>query len=216
MATYQVSVPDTGGSFRCPAGRSLLEAMLAQGSAATPVGCRAVIAALAEHPESCELNARDTPRITDAHPQMDWEDAYAVQGAIRQCKLARGARIAGLKAGLTSRSELEGPGCHVQAVLAATDFVLPGIEAIDSRYRDFKFDLKSVVADNCSSARFVVGGRAWPPGGRRGCAGEPPGSARREHSCGDADPLGRCDRGGGRAGRRSCHATDAGARFGID
>jgi len=47
-------------------------------------------------------------------------------------------------------------------VLAATDFVMPAIEIIDSRYRDFKFDLKSVVADNCSSSRFVVGGRMRP------------------------------------------------------
>ena len=37
--------------------------------------------------------------------------------------------------------------------------VLPGIEVIDSRYRDFKFDLKSVVADNTSASRFVVGGK---------------------------------------------------------
>ena len=47
-------------------------------------------------------------------------------------------------------------------MLAATDFVLPGIEVIDSRYRDFKFDLKSVIADNTSAARFVVGGVAVP------------------------------------------------------
>jgi 2-oxo-3-hexenedioate decarboxylase len=42
--------------------------------------------------------------------------------------------------------------------LAATEAVLPAVEVIDSRYRDFKFDLKSVVADNASSARFVTGG----------------------------------------------------------
>ena len=53
-----------------------------------------------------------------------------------------------------------GPGCHVGAVLAAIDFVIPGVEIIDSRYRDFKFDLKSVIADNTSASRFVVGGRA--------------------------------------------------------
>jgi 2-oxo-3-hexenedioate decarboxylase len=58
-----------------------------------------------------------------------------------------------------TKAALRGPGCHIGAVLAATDFVLPAIEIIDSRYRDFKFDLKSVIADNCSSARFVVGGR---------------------------------------------------------
>jgi 2-oxo-3-hexenedioate decarboxylase len=57
---------------------------------------------------------------------------------------------------------LKGPGCHIGAVLAATDFILPGIEVIDSRYRDFKFDLKSVIADNTSAARFVVGGRMRP------------------------------------------------------
>jgi 2-oxo-3-hexenedioate decarboxylase len=61
-----------------------------------------------------------------------------------------------------TKRPLKGPGCHIGAVLAATDFVLPGIEVIDSRYRDFKFDAKSVVADNTSAARFVVGGRALP------------------------------------------------------
>src|SRR5690606_1960239 len=54
----------------------------------------------------------------------------------------------------------KGPGCHIGDVLAATDFVLPALEVIDSRYRDFKFDLKSVVADNTSAARYVVGGRS--------------------------------------------------------
>lgn len=53
-------------------------------------------------------------------------------------------------------------GAHVtrEEVLAATDFVLPAIEVIDSRFSGFKFDLQSVVADNSSSARYVTGGRA--------------------------------------------------------
>ena len=58
-----------------------------------------------------------------------------------------------------TKTELKGPGCHIGSVLADTDFVIAGIEIIDSRYRDFKFDLKSVVADNTSAARFVVGGQ---------------------------------------------------------
>ncbi|WP_399677718.1 2-oxo-3-hexenedioate decarboxylase [Xenophilus sp.] len=171
---------------------------------------RNTIDQLAAHLETCELEARDTPKITDEHPGMDWDDAYAIQDAILARKLARGARVVGLKAGLTSHAKmkqmgvdspvfgflvdafsvpegaavktaglihpkvepeiafvlkhaLKGPGCHIGAVLAATDFVLPGIEVIDSRYRDFKFDLKSVVADNTSAARFVVGGRALRP-----------------------------------------------------
>lgn len=60
---------------------------------------------------------------------------------------------------IVTKAPLHGPGCHVGAVLAAIDFVIPGVEIIDSRYRDFKFDLKSVIADNTSASRFVVGGR---------------------------------------------------------
>ncbi|NKF20755.1 2-oxo-3-hexenedioate decarboxylase [Solimonas marina] len=55
---------------------------------------------------------------------------------------------------------LAGPGVHIGDVLAATDIIVPAVEVIDSRYKDFKFDLKSVIADNTSSARYVVGGRA--------------------------------------------------------
>lgn len=58
-----------------------------------------------------------------------------------------------------TNKELKGPGCTKDDVLAATDFVLPAIEIIDSRFHGFKFDLASVVADNGSSARFVGGGR---------------------------------------------------------
>lgn len=167
------------------------------------------VARLAEHLEGCELQARDTVKITDEYPAMDWDDAYAIQDEIRRSKLRRGARLVGFKAGLTSHAKmkqmgvttpvfgflvdtfavpeggevpvkslihpkvepeivfvtkapLRGPGCHVGTVLAATDFIMPGIEVIDSRYRDFKFDLKSVIADNTSAARFVVGGQARP------------------------------------------------------
>lgn len=49
------------------------------------------------------------------------------------------------------------PDCSAEDVLAATAYVLPAIEIIDSRYEAFKFDLQSVVADNSSSSRFVVG-----------------------------------------------------------
>ena len=162
---------------------------------------------LAKHLHACQREARDTPKITDDHPKMDFDDAYAIQDRILAAKLKGGARIAGYKAGLTShakmkqmgvidpvfgflvdefivpdggevktsdlihpkvepeicfvtRDELKGPGCSIATVLAASDVVLPGIEVIDSRYRDFKFDLKSVVADNTSASRFVVGGHA--------------------------------------------------------
>ena len=58
------------------------------------------------------------------------------------------------------KKDLRGPGCHIGDVIAATDFVSPSVEIIDSRYKDFKFDLPSVIADNCSSTRYVAGGTA--------------------------------------------------------
>ena len=48
-------------------------------------------------------------------------------------------------------------------VLEATEFVMPAIEIIDSRYADYEFDLPSVVADNSSSGRYVIGGRPRRP-----------------------------------------------------
>ncbi len=58
-----------------------------------------------------------------------------------------------------TKRELAGPGCHVGQVMAAIDCVLPAVELLDSRYRDFRFDLPSVIADNTSAAGFVTGGR---------------------------------------------------------
>lgn len=60
-------------------------------------------------------------------------------------------------------AELSGAAVDREQVLAATDFVMPAIEVIDSRYAGFRFDLPSVVADNGSSARYVAGGRARRP-----------------------------------------------------
>ena len=35
--------------------------------------------------------------------------------------------------------------------------VAPAIEVIDSRYKNFKFSLEDVIADNCSSSGYVIG-----------------------------------------------------------
>ena len=52
--------------------------------------------------------------------------------------------------------ELRGPATLEQA-LAACDGVCAALEIVDSRFRDFKFTLPDVVADNCSSCGFVLG-----------------------------------------------------------
>ena len=41
--------------------------------------------------------------------------------------------------------------------LTAIEAIAPALEIIDSRYRDFKFSLPDVIADNASSTGFVVG-----------------------------------------------------------
>ena len=56
-----------------------------------------------------------------------------------------------------TKMELAGPGCHIGQVLQAVDFVTAAVEIIDSRYENFRFDLKSVIADNTSAAGFVCG-----------------------------------------------------------
>lgn len=57
---------------------------------------------------------------------------------------------------------LPGPGCNAADVLRATAYVVPAIEIIDSRIRDWKISLCDTIADNASSCRVVLGGRATP------------------------------------------------------
>jgi len=54
--------------------------------------------------------------------------------------------------------ELRGPGVNAVDVLAATKYILPVIEIIDSRIADWKIKLPDTVADNASCGRVVIGG----------------------------------------------------------
>lgn len=52
--------------------------------------------------------------------------------------------------------DLDLAGCTAVDVVAATAWVCAAIEIIDSRVRDWKIKLEDTVADNASSARFVL------------------------------------------------------------
>ena len=55
------------------------------------------------------------------------------------------------------KSRLSGPGVTAAQALTAVEAVYAGAEVIDSRYRDFRFTLTDVIADNASSARSFWG-----------------------------------------------------------
>ena len=70
-----------------------------------------------------------------------------------------------VEVGFVLGAPLSGPACGVADVLAATAFVCPAIEIIDSRIRDWKIRIADTIADNASSAGVVLGGRRTPLAG---------------------------------------------------
>ena len=63
------------------------------------------IAMLAQRVDDAALNRREITKITNEFPKMDWEDAYAIQEALKGRVEARGQDCSLLfKAGLTSRA----------------------------------------------------------------------------------------------------------------
>lgn len=157
-----------------------------------------------------EQNAAPIEPLTATYPEISIEQAYEVQAAGIEIRLARdGRRIVGKKIGLTSvamqkllgvsepdyghlldhmlvmegvpiprselllpkvegeiafvlKSSLKGPGITIADVLRATEGVMASIEIVDSRVRDWKIKLPDTIADNASSARFVLGSRFVP------------------------------------------------------
>ncbi|MGU7778931.1 2-keto-4-pentenoate hydratase [Burkholderia sp. PU8-34] len=151
--------------------------------------------------------ARTATAVSQFDPEgrLSLDQAYQIQSASIERRVARGERRVGVKMGFTSRVKmvqmglsdviwgrltagmqieegssvdfsrfvhprvepeiafvlrhsLEGDVTGPQA-LAAVEAIAPALEIIDSRYRDFKFTLPEVIADNASSSGFVIG--AW-------------------------------------------------------
>ena len=61
-------------------------------------------------------------------------------------------------------ADLPGAGCTEGDVLAATEAYAPSIELIDSRILDWRISLVDTIADNASSAGFVLGPARVAPG----------------------------------------------------
>ena len=164
---------------------------------------KALIRRLGRHLLDAQEQRYEVPKITNEHPELTIEQAYAIQEQIVHAKLEQGLRIIGPKMGLTSQAkmkqmnvnepiygyvfdnmvetgrelslsryihpkveaeiafvlgkDIEGPGITGAQVLAATEYVMPALEIIDSRYENFQFTLTDVIADNASSSGVFFG-----------------------------------------------------------
>ncbi|MGW2405524.1 2-keto-4-pentenoate hydratase [Streptomyces sp. NPDC001739] len=66
-----------------------------------------------------------------------------------------------VEVGFVLGDDLPGEDCTPADVLAATERIVPALELIDSRIRDWRISIADTIADNASSAGYVIGeGRA--------------------------------------------------------
>ncbi|TVR02596.1 MAG: 4-oxalocrotonate decarboxylase [Deltaproteobacteria bacterium] len=159
--------------------------------------------------DTAAREGRTVPQISLELPDLTVEEAYRIQRASIARRIRRGARLVGMKMGLTSLAKMEQMGVHApiyghltsdmiledggtfahgalghprvepevafvlgadlhgpvtpaQALLAV-DGVCAALEVINSRYANFRFSLPDVIADNASSALFVLGSRVVSP-----------------------------------------------------
>lgn len=61
------------------------------------------------------------------------------------------------------KEDLQGPGVTAEQVIAASEYVLPCFEIVDSRIKDWKIKIQDTVADNASCGMLVVGAAIADP-----------------------------------------------------
>ncbi|MFB4161261.1 2-keto-4-pentenoate hydratase [Geomicrobium sp. JSM 1781026] len=61
------------------------------------------------------------------------------------------------------KRNLQGPNVTVADVFEATDYLVPSIEIVDSRIKDWKITLPDTIADNASSGLYVLGNKVTAP-----------------------------------------------------
>lgn len=61
--------------------------------------------------------------------------------------------------------DLRGPGITPSDVVAATEYIVPCFEVVDSRIEAWKIRYQDTVADNASSGLFILGGQPISPRG---------------------------------------------------
>ncbi|AZZ79830.1 2-keto-4-pentenoate hydratase [Gordonia alkanivorans] len=69
-----------------------------------------------------------------------------------------------VEVGFILGEDLPGEGCTNEDVIAAVEWVVPSIELIDSRIKDWKITLCDTIADNASSCGWILGQQRVPIG----------------------------------------------------
>lgn len=59
------------------------------------------------------------------------------------------------------KTDLSGNDLSDAQIIDALDSAVPVMEIVDSRYENFNFTLPDVIADNCSSSRYIIGERKY-------------------------------------------------------
>ncbi|CAM3207064.1 2-keto-4-pentenoate hydratase [Mycobacterium intermedium] len=69
-----------------------------------------------------------------------------------------------VEVGFILSADLPGAGCTEEDVLAATEALVPSIELIDTRIKDWQIKICDTIADNASAGGFVLGQARVKPG----------------------------------------------------
>ena len=67
-----------------------------------------------------------------------------------------------VEVGFILGADLPGEGCTNEDVIEAVEWVVPSIELIDSRIKDWKITLRDTIADNASSCGWILGEQRVP------------------------------------------------------
>lgn len=174
-----------------------------------------LVARIAADLLQAEARREQIPIVSMTYPELTMDDAYAIQAAQIEQKLAMGRTVIGWKIGLTSKAMQYAVGVDIpdsgilyddmefadgavvpkgrfiqprveaeiafrmkasldgavsrQEVLAATDYVVPALEILDTRVeranpaKGLKRTIVDTIADNAANAGIVIGRQQHDP-----------------------------------------------------
>jgi len=174
-----------------------------------------LVARIAADLLQAEARREQIPIVSMTHPELTMDDAYAIQAAQIEQKLAMGRTVIGWKIGLTSKAMQYAVGVDIpdsgilyddmefadgasvprgrfiqprveaeiafrmkasldgavsrEEVLAATDYVVPALEILDTRVeranpaKGLKRTIVDTIADNAANAGIVIGNQQHDP-----------------------------------------------------